>query len=313
MLMEGLEALGLIWAPVLPRAEEPAPVRLSGPSEGRSWRAQVEGGQPDTGRGRRTVMPSRWKSPPDETVSASILATHSRDTWDRARRELAENWEVMLHARLVDWLPEQTDEASCGRCSGADGAATWSWSRGTGSPDRRHPGTAAAGRGAPDRRGRRGTRVELRPDRAALPLRLRVRRHQPQLHRRPDAGRGDDPWSDRGGGRAARPRPLPVWPEPAHLLPVRADLAGRGRRGGAQPQPRPAADAQGRVRQCDGVGAGFRPTDIGFGPDGRAVRTWRPDGTPAVGDEWTFRSFVLDGEYLVATAVYDADLESCRS
>ena len=67
---------------------------------------------------------------------------------------------------------------------------------------------------------------------------------------------------------------------------------------------------KGAYGKAMGLGMQFRFTDIGFGPDGRAVRVQRPDGTTATGDEWTFRSYVLDGEYLVSTAVYDAGRES---
>ncbi|GHE84092.1 hypothetical protein GCM10014715_45160 [Streptomyces spiralis] len=54
-----------------------------------------------------------------------------------------------------------------------------------------------------------------------------------------------------------------------------------------------------------GQGMQFRFTEFGFGPDGRPVRVQRPDGTEGTGDEWLFRTVVLDG-YFVSAAVYDA-------
>jgi 4'-phosphopantetheinyl transferase len=50
----------------------------------------------------------------------------------------------------------------------------------------------------------------------------------------------------------------------------------------------------------------FRFTEFGFGPDGKPVRVQRPDGTTGSGDEWAFRTFVLDSGYCVSAAVYDA-------
>lgn len=55
-----------------------------------------------------------------------------------------------------------------------------------------------------------------------------------------------------------------------------------------------------------GQGMNFRFTEFGFGPDGRPVQVQRPDGTIGTGDEWGFRSFVIDDAYCVSAAVYDA-------
>ncbi|MFZ4238718.1 4'-phosphopantetheinyl transferase family protein [Streptomyces murinus] len=55
-----------------------------------------------------------------------------------------------------------------------------------------------------------------------------------------------------------------------------------------------------------GQGMNFRFTEFGFGPDGRPVQVQRPDGTVGTGDEWGFRSFVIDDAYCVSAAVYDA-------
>ncbi|MET9960284.1 4'-phosphopantetheinyl transferase superfamily protein [Streptomyces sp. NPDC006326] len=59
-----------------------------------------------------------------------------------------------------------------------------------------------------------------------------------------------------------------------------------------------------------GQGMNFRFTEFGFGPDGRPVQVQRPDGTPGAGDEWSFRTFVIDDEYCVSGAVYDAGFGS---
>jgi 4'-phosphopantetheinyl transferase len=55
-----------------------------------------------------------------------------------------------------------------------------------------------------------------------------------------------------------------------------------------------------------GQGMQFRFTEFGFGPDGKPVRVQRPDGTAGTGDEWAFRTFLLDSGYCVSAAVYDA-------
>ncbi|MFG2484594.1 MULTISPECIES: 4'-phosphopantetheinyl transferase family protein [Streptomyces] len=54
-----------------------------------------------------------------------------------------------------------------------------------------------------------------------------------------------------------------------------------------------------------GRGTRLSPTEFGFGPDGRAVRVRRPDGTVGTGDEWTFRTFPLADGHVVGAAVYD--------
>ncbi|THA54610.1 4'-phosphopantetheinyl transferase superfamily protein [Streptomyces sp. A1136] len=59
-----------------------------------------------------------------------------------------------------------------------------------------------------------------------------------------------------------------------------------------------------------GQGMNFRFTEFGFGPDGRPIQVQRPDGTPGAGDEWSFRTFVIDDEYCVSSAVYDAGFGS---
>ncbi|WP_030692732.1 4'-phosphopantetheinyl transferase superfamily protein [Streptomyces globisporus] len=59
-----------------------------------------------------------------------------------------------------------------------------------------------------------------------------------------------------------------------------------------------------------GQGMNFRFTEFGFGPDGRPVQVQRPDGTTGTGDEWGFRTFVIDEEYCVSAAVYDAGFGS---
>ncbi|MCT2542310.1 MULTISPECIES: 4'-phosphopantetheinyl transferase superfamily protein [Streptomyces] len=60
-----------------------------------------------------------------------------------------------------------------------------------------------------------------------------------------------------------------------------------------------------------GQGLQFRFTEFGFGADGRPTQVHRPDGTPGSGDEWTFRTYLLDSdglEFCISTAVYDAGL-----
>ncbi|MFG3282478.1 4'-phosphopantetheinyl transferase family protein [Streptomyces sp. NPDC048111] len=59
-----------------------------------------------------------------------------------------------------------------------------------------------------------------------------------------------------------------------------------------------------------GQGMNFRFTEFGFGPDGRPVQVQRPDGTVGTGDEWGFCTFVIDDEYCVSAAVYDAGFGS---
>ncbi|MFE2164553.1 4'-phosphopantetheinyl transferase family protein [Streptomyces sp. NPDC059447] len=59
-----------------------------------------------------------------------------------------------------------------------------------------------------------------------------------------------------------------------------------------------------------GQGMNFRFTEFGFGPDGRPVQVQRPDGTVGTGTEWGFHTFVIDDEYCVSAAVYDAGFGS---
>ncbi|KQV20073.1 MULTISPECIES: 4'-phosphopantetheinyl transferase superfamily protein [unclassified Kitasatospora] len=55
-----------------------------------------------------------------------------------------------------------------------------------------------------------------------------------------------------------------------------------------------------------GQGMQFSFTEFGFGPDGKPVRVHRPDGSPGTGEEWAFRTFLLDNGYRISAAVYDA-------
>ncbi|MFI6942054.1 4'-phosphopantetheinyl transferase family protein [Streptomyces sp. NPDC050418] len=54
-----------------------------------------------------------------------------------------------------------------------------------------------------------------------------------------------------------------------------------------------------------GQGLRFRFTEFGFTPEDRQVQMLRPDGTPGVGWEWTFHSWLVDEVYMVSAAVYD--------
>ncbi|GHF22047.1 4'-phosphopantetheinyl transferase family protein [Streptomyces morookaense] len=54
-----------------------------------------------------------------------------------------------------------------------------------------------------------------------------------------------------------------------------------------------------------GQGLRFRFTEFGFGPRDRQVQMLRPDGSPGVGEEWSFTSWSVGGRYAVSAAVYD--------
>lgn len=53
-----------------------------------------------------------------------------------------------------------------------------------------------------------------------------------------------------------------------------------------------------------GQGMQFRFTDFGFGP-GTPAAVNLPDGRPGTGSEWTFRTYDVDGDYVVSVAVGD--------
>lgn len=259
-------------------------------------------------------MPRRGKPQFDETVGASILATYSPETWERARRELAASGAVLLHARLADWLPEQTDDASLRTLLGR----TWC----------RYLELA---------KGEMGVRI------AATRALLR--------HAAANLVHEDADSLELGYGPTGRPflsgcvrvdislsyidHLVLIGLTTCGLIGVDAERLDRDlyRTGHSRHICTPyelitlaevateernhslvrLRTLKGAYGKAMGLGMQFRFTDIGFGPDGRAVRAQRPDGTPATGDEWTFRSVVLDGEYLVGTAVYDADLRSSGS
>jgi 4'-phosphopantetheinyl transferase len=56
-----------------------------------------------------------------------------------------------------------------------------------------------------------------------------------------------------------------------------------------------------------GQGLRFPFTEFGFevGRQDEQARMLRPDGSPATGCEWSFASWLLEGEYMVSTAVHD--------
>lgn len=55
-----------------------------------------------------------------------------------------------------------------------------------------------------------------------------------------------------------------------------------------------------------GLGMQFRFTDFGFRSDGTPTDVLRPDGRPGSDGEWTFRTYEIDGTYVVSVAVGDA-------
>ncbi|HEU5334133.1 MAG TPA: 4'-phosphopantetheinyl transferase superfamily protein [Actinocrinis sp.] len=54
-----------------------------------------------------------------------------------------------------------------------------------------------------------------------------------------------------------------------------------------------------------GQGMQFRFTDFGFDPTDPRSGLNRPDGQPGTGEEWTFRTYSIDGDYMVSVAVGD--------
>jgi 4'-phosphopantetheinyl transferase len=262
----------------------------------------------------RDVMPRRWEPQPDETVGASILATHKSDTWERARRELADGWAVLLHARLADWLPEQTDDASLRALLGRD------WCRylelAKGEMGVRIAATRALMRyAAANLVDEDADSLELSYGPTGRPylsgcvcidISLSYIDHLVLIGLTTRGLIGVDAERlDRDLYRTGESRHMCTPYELITLAEVVEEERNR-----SLVRLRTLKGAYGKAM---GLGMHFRFVDIGFGPDGQAVRARRPDGTPATGDEWTFRSFVLDGEYLVGTAIYDADLGWYRS
>lgn len=55
-----------------------------------------------------------------------------------------------------------------------------------------------------------------------------------------------------------------------------------------------------------GLGMQFRFTEFGFRPGSDPTGLDRPDGEPGTGTEWSFRTYVVDEDYIVSVAVGDA-------
>lgn len=259
-------------------------------------------------------MPRRGQALPDAAVGLSIPATRGPDTWERARRELADGRAVLLHAPLDDWLPEQTDDTSLRALLGRD------WCRylelAKGQMGVRMAATRALLRYAAANLVDEDTAsLELSYGPTGRPylsgcvwvdISLSYVDHLVLLGLTTRGLIGVDAERlDRDLYRTGQSRHICT---PYELI-TQAEVAEEERNSSLVR----LCTLKGAYGKAMGLGMQFRFIDIGFGPDGRAVRVQRPDGTPATGDEWTFRSFVLDGEYLVGTAVYDADLGSYGS
>jgi 4'-phosphopantetheinyl transferase len=54
-----------------------------------------------------------------------------------------------------------------------------------------------------------------------------------------------------------------------------------------------------------GQGLRFRFTEFGFAPGAKRVQVLRPDGTPGSGDEWSFGTWNVAGQYTVSVALFD--------
>ncbi|MFI5933932.1 4'-phosphopantetheinyl transferase family protein [Actinoplanes sp. NPDC051494] len=235
------------------------------------------------------------------------VAPDSVPTWEWARGELAGDRDVLLYARLADWLPERSGDGSLRQLLGRDWSCFLELSK-------------------------REVSARVAATRALL--------------RHASANLADDPTGplELGYGPTGRPylRGHPrvdislsyvddlvlIGMTTRGLIGIEAERLDRDlyRSGRSRHICSPyelvtlAEVAEGDrnrhlVRLCAlkvayskamGLGAHSRLADIGFGPDGRPARARRPDGTPAAGDEWTFRSFVVDGDYLLGAAVYDA-------
>jgi 4'-phosphopantetheinyl transferase len=243
-------------------------------------------------------------------VGASILATPDPDTWERVRRELADSGAALLHARLAGWLPERTDDDSLRALLGRD------WCRylelANGEMAVRIAATRALIRhAAANLADGDADSLELsygptgRPYLSGCGCVDISLSYIDQLVLIGLTTRGligvDAERLDRDLYRTGQSRHMCT---PYELITL-AEVAEEERNRSLVR----LWTLKGAYGKAMGLGMHFRFIDIGFGPDGQAVRVQRPDGTPASGDEWTFRSFVLDGEYLVGTAVYDASVD----
>jgi 4'-phosphopantetheinyl transferase len=260
----------------------------------------------------------------DDPVGASILTTCHPDTchpdtchpdrWERARRSLVDGRAVVVHARLADWLPERTDGASLRALLGRDWCRYLELADGAGG--RRIAATRALLRHATANLVDAGTDAfELSYGPAGRPyltgcvwvdISLSYVDHLVLVGLTTRGLIGIDAQRlDRDLYRTGESRHICT---PYELIALAGDADEERNRRLVRLRA-----LKGAYREAMGLGAQFRFGDIGFGPDGRAVRARHPDGTPAAGDEWTFRSFVLDGAYLVGTAVYEAGPGSRRA
>ncbi|WP_282796259.1 4'-phosphopantetheinyl transferase superfamily protein [Streptomyces sp. CC224B] len=54
-----------------------------------------------------------------------------------------------------------------------------------------------------------------------------------------------------------------------------------------------------------GQGLRFRFSEFGFAPGAGRMQVLRPDGTPGSGEEWSFRTWTVAGDYTVSMALFD--------
>ncbi|MGI5195719.1 4'-phosphopantetheinyl transferase family protein [Streptomyces sp. CA-288835] len=252
-------------------------------------------------------MTARRRTAPSSSFGEPVQISGRDGAWDRVRADLEEHAVAVLHARLADWRPDRAGGPRLRALLGRD------WDRYL---EMTHPDVRmrfAASRvllkfaaavalrvppqavelgygptGRPFLRGYDAVDISLSHTEDLLLIGLTTKGLIGV-----DAERADRPLYTRGLHRhVCTPHEMTV----LERLPQR-------RRGPALVRLWTLKEA---YSKAIGQGLRFRFTDFGFGGEHQPARVLAPDGAPGTGVEWEFRTFSVDGGYVVSVAVSDA-------
>ncbi|KFG06881.1 MULTISPECIES: 4'-phosphopantetheinyl transferase family protein [Streptomyces] len=258
-------------------------------------------------------MTARRTTAPSPSLGEPVRISGRDGAWDQVRADLEEHEVAVLHARLADWRPDRAGGPRLRALLGRD------WDRYL---EMTHPDVRtrfAASRvllkfsaavalrvppqavelgygptGRPYLRGYDAVDISLSHTDDLLLIGLATKGLIGV-----DAERADRPLYTRGLHRhVCTPHELTV----LERLPA-------ARRGAALVRMWTLKEA---YSKAIGQGLRFRFTDFGFSGDGRPARVLAPDGAPGTGVEWQFRTFSVDGGFVVSVAVSDAGFGGTR-
>lgn len=254
-------------------------------------------------------------TPPAPCAIAEPLQVTPQGPWHTVRRELADTGSVVVFARLEDWLSDWQPDT--GLDSALPGLLGRDWERFTAMTN-------------PDVRARfLATRLLLKYTAGAV---LEARPADIDLAYKPGGRpylRGCDQVDISLSHTADL---LVVGITRRGWIGVDAELTSRQLRGSAverqicTPYETQMLDQAGDQRRntalvrlwtlkeayskAIGQGLRFRFTEFGFAPGARRVQVLRPDGTPGTGDEWSFRTWTVAGQYTVSVALVDLGFDN---